>query len=84
MVNKHALIVYILRLGELHLLMTNFFGFARGEEAFQEKSLTWDSFRSAYTILDLEADKFFISESMNLQAFTKRWLERAENLTSAM
>ncbi|MHB1174483.1 MAG: hypothetical protein ACYCZJ_05110 [Sulfuriferula sp.] len=82
-VGKHTLIAYVLRLGELYALMGNLFGFARGEESFQAKSLTWEDFRNAYSILDLEVDEFVIDESMNLQAFTKRWIERAKSQTAA-
>lgn len=78
-VDKYTLIAYAMRLGELYVLMSNLFGFARGEESFQAKSLTWADFRSAYSILDIEVDELVIDESMNLQAFTKRWIERAKS-----
>lgn len=76
-VNKHTVITYVLRLGELYVLMSNLFSFARGEEEFETRTLVWDDFRTAYSILDLEIDDLYIDEKMNLQAFTKRWLDRA-------
>ena len=78
-VDRHTLIVYVFRLGELYSLMGNLFGFARGEEAFRSKRLTWDDFRSAYSILDFEIEELHIDELMNLEAFTKRRLERIRN-----
>jgi hypothetical protein len=77
-VDRHTLIAYLLRLGELKVLLSKLFGFARGEENFEIKPMTWEDFRSAYLGLDLEIDDFFIDENMNLQAFTTRWLKRAE------
>lgn len=77
-VDRHTLIVYVFRLGELYALIGNMFGFARGEEVFQAKSLTWEDFRSAYGRLDIEIDELHINEGMNLQSFTKRRLERTE------
>ena len=75
-VDRHSLLAYLLRLGELYVLIGNVFGFARGEEAFRAKTVAWDDLRSAYSILDLEIDDFYIDDAMNLVAFTKRWIER--------
>lgn len=75
-VDKHNLIAYLLRLGEIYALLGNLFAFARGEEVFHEKQLGWDDMRSAYSLLGIEVDDFFIDERMNLELFTKRWLER--------
>ncbi len=75
-VDRHTLIAYMLRLGELHVLLGNLFSFARGEGTFHQKKLTWDDFRGSYLSLDLEVDDLFIDENMNLAAFTKRWLAR--------
>lgn len=80
--DRHSLLVYLLRLGELYVLVGNLFGFARGEDIFSVKSFAWDDFRSAYSILDLEVDDFFIDDSMNLMAFTKRWIERTNKASS--
>lgn len=78
-VDRHTLIVYVFRLGELYSLIGNLFGFARGEEAFRSKSLTWDDLRSAYSILDFDIEEMHIDDVMNLEAFTKRRLERIRN-----
>ena len=80
--DKYSLLAYLLRVGEIYVLTGNLFAFARGEEVFRAKTLTWDDFRSAYSILDLEIDDFFIDEAMNLMAFTKRWLERTNGSSS--
>ena len=81
-VGKHEIIPYLMRLGELHVLTANLFAFARGEEVFSEKHLNWGNMQSAYRILNLEVDDVFISEQMNLEAFTKRWLERTQDQIS--
>ena len=78
-VDKHTLLAYVLRLGEIYALIGNLFGFAREEEDFRDKSLTWEDLRNAYRILNFEIDDLFITDSMNLQAFTKRWLERIKS-----
>ena len=80
-VDEHSLIVYVFRLGEIYALMGNIFGFARGDEVFEEKKLTWENLQNAYSILNFEIDDIFIDERMNLQAFTKRRLERIEEQT---
>jgi hypothetical protein len=80
--DRHSLLAYLLRLAELYVLAGNLFGFARGEELFRTKTLTWEEFRSAYSILKLEIDDFFIDDSMNLMAFTKRWLDQTQKSTT--
>lgn len=74
--DKHTLIAYAMKLGELQALVSNLFAFARSERHFDEKPLTWEDFRGAYAITDLEADDFYIDETMNLVAFTQRWIQR--------
>ncbi len=76
---RYNIISYAMRLGELHALIANLFGFSRGETVFEAKKLTWDDMQSAYRLLDLEIDDMFITEQMNLEEFTKRWLERTNN-----
>jgi len=78
-VDRHTLLAYVLRLGELYALLGGLFGFAREEEQFSSKELTWDELQSAYRVLDLETEGLYITESMNLEAFTKRWLERIKS-----
>jgi len=75
-VDKPALISYSLRLGELHSLICNLFAFARSEEPFQLRDLTWEDFRNSYSILKIDDAELYIDESMNLVAFTQRWLVR--------
>jgi hypothetical protein len=75
-VDRYALIGYVFRLGELYSLMGNLFGFARGEKEFRSKSLTWDDLRSAYKNLNFEIEEMYIDEVVNLEAFTKRRLDR--------
>ncbi len=75
--DKYSLIAYLYRLGELYALIGNLFGYARNEEEFQSRNLSWEDFRSAYGVLDLEIDDIFIDDNMNLQAFTQRSLARA-------
>jgi hypothetical protein len=77
-VDKHTLIAYMLRLGELYALIGHLFGFARDEEVFKEARLTWEDLRSAYSVLNFEFEDFYITDQMNLEAFTKRWLERSD------
>ncbi len=77
-VDRHTLIAYLLRLGELYARVGNLFSFARGEEDFQDRHLTWEDFRNAYSILDIEIDDFVIDHNMTLEAFTKRWIARQE------
>lgn len=81
-VDKLTLIAYLYRLGELYALISKLFGFARGEEAFEAKSLDWEDFRSAYGILNIEIEDVVIDEQMNLRAFTMRALKRIEDQTS--
>lgn len=76
-VDKYDLLVYMFRVGELYALVGRVFGFARGQEPFEDRALDWESFRNAYSVLGLEADDIFISDTMNLQAFTKRRIDRA-------
>jgi hypothetical protein len=80
--DRHSLLAYVLRLGELYALLGGIFGFAREEEPFLPKNLAWDELRSAYRVLDLEIDDLYIDEKMNLEAFSIRWLERT-NTTQA-
>ena len=77
-VDRHNLLAYVLRLGELYALLGGLFGFARSEESFKSKELTWDELQSAYRIMDLEIEDLYINDKMNLESFTIRWLERTK------
>lgn len=81
-VDRSTLITYVMRLGELYALAGNLFGFARDEEAFEAKPLTWVNMKSAYRLLNLEIEDMFITEQINLEAFTRRWLERTNAQSS--
>lgn len=72
--DRHSVIVYLYRLGELYALISKFFSFARSEENFDSTKLNWEDFRNAFGILDVELDDFVIDDTMNLQAFTQRRL----------
>lgn len=74
--DRHSVIVYLYRLGELYALVGKLFSFARGEEGFDSKRLNWEDLRNAFGILDVELDDIFIDDNMNLQAFTQRSLAR--------
>lgn len=78
-IDRHTLLAYVLRLGELYALLGGLFGFARSEESFKSKELTWDELQSAYRIMDLEIEDLYIDDKMNLEAFTMRWLERTKS-----
>lgn len=80
-VDRHTLIAYMYRLGELYALIGNLFGFARGEQPFEDRNLSWEDFRNAYGVLDIDIEDIFISEVMNLQAFTMRALKRSDDQT---
>lgn len=80
--DKYTLIAYLYRLGELYSSIGNLSSFARGEEAFKSKPLSWEDFLNAYSILNLAVKDFFIDEKMNLRAFTIRALKRIEDQTS--
>jgi len=78
--DKHNLIVYAMKLGELQVLVSNLFEFARSERPFEQKTLTWEDFRGAYAMTELDADDFYIDENMNLVALTQRWIERTSGM----
>ena len=78
-VDRHTLLAYVLRLGELYALLGGLFGFARSEESFRSKELTWEELQSAYRIMDLDIEDLYIDDKMNLEAFTVRWLERTKS-----
>lgn len=65
-------VTYLIGLGELQALVNNLYEFARGTSKFEEKSLTWDDYRSAYAGLDVEAD-----EIRDLVEWTRNSINRA-------
>lgn len=77
--DRHALLAYVMRLGELYALLGGLFGFARSEESFRSKELSWDELQSAHRIMDIDIDDLYIDDKMNLEAFSIRWLERTRS-----
>jgi hypothetical protein len=77
--NRHNLISYLYRLGELQALVGKLFPFARNEEDFDSNPLSWEDFRNAYGGLEVWIEDFRIDDTMNLEDFTKRAIARGEN-----
>ena len=73
---KPNLLTYFYRLGELHVLVSLLFGFARGQSEFVSPKLEWEDFRNAYGNMNIWPEDFFIDENMNLKAFTLRQLSK--------
>jgi hypothetical protein len=74
-IDRPNLLSLVLRLGELYVLLGGLIGFARSEEPFEPQELTWELLQSAYWGLNIEIEHLHIDDKMNLEAFTKRWLE---------
>lgn len=77
--DRHNLISYLYRIGELQALINKIFEFARNMGKFDSNPLEWEDFRDAYMNLDISIEDMHISEDMNLEAFTKRAIERNAN-----
>jgi len=77
--NRHNLLTYLYRLGELQALIGKLFSFARSEEQFNNHPLEWEDFRNAFGNLDILVEDYRIDETMNLEGFTKRAIDRGEN-----
>lgn len=77
--NKHNILTYIYRLGELQAMVNRLFEFARGMDDFNGKRLDWDEFRTAYLNLNFTIENYRINDQMNLISFTERAIERNEN-----
>jgi len=67
---------YIFSLGELLAIVNRIFGFARGEEMFDNKKLDIGEFRTAYSILDI-----YPEEVGELIDCTKRFISRKNKLS---
>lgn len=74
--DKHNLISYLYRLGELQAIVNKLFGFARSTEAFDSGPLEWEDYRNAYGNFDIHLEDFYIDDLMNLEAFTRRAISR--------
>lgn len=77
---RHNLISYIYRLGELQAMVDRLFPFARGQRPLDASALKWEDFRNAYGILDIRIEEIRIDDTMNLEAFTKRALDRSDTM----
>lgn len=77
---RHNLITYVYRLGELQAMVNRLFPFARGQEPLDTSALTWDDFKNAYGNLGFWIDEIRIDDTMNLEAFSKRALDRADTM----
>lgn len=77
--DRHNLLTYLYRLGELQALTGKLFGFARNEEEFNNDPLEWEDFRNAFGNLDIWVEDYRIDEAMNLEDFTKRAIARSGN-----
>lgn len=76
---RHNLITYFYRLGELQALVNKLFEFARNMSEFDATPLDWEDFRNAYGNLDIWVNEIRIDERMNLEGFTRRALERNDD-----
>lgn len=76
--NRHTIISYLYRLGELQAFMNKLFPFARNEEEFDSSRLQWEDFRNAFGNLDVWYQDYRIDENMNLEDFTRRAINRGK------
>lgn len=76
--DKLNIIYYLYRLGELQAMVNKLFPYARSMAAFDSDALDWEDFNNAYGNLDVWVDEYYIDGQSNLEAVTKRSLERAD------
>ncbi len=69
--DRHNLIVYLYRLGELQALTNKLFDFARGEKTFDDSSLILSDFRAAYLGFGLYPDRIGVDKEDTLIKFTQ-------------
>ncbi|MDZ4350381.1 MAG: hypothetical protein U1A22_12695 [Xanthomonadaceae bacterium] len=74
--DKHNLITYFYRVGQLQALVGNLFNFARGESKFNSVPLVWEDFRNAYGNLNVIFGDIHLDDQHNLKAFTRRCIAR--------
>jgi hypothetical protein len=77
--DKHNVIVYLYRVGELQAMVNRLFPFSRGLEDLNSGPLVWDELKNAFGNLDLWVEEYRIDDHNNLEAYTMRALERALN-----
>ena len=75
---QHNLITYIYRLGELQAMVNRLFPFARSQGPLDASALTWEDFKNAYGNLNIWIEVIRLDDVNNLEAFTKRALDRAD------
>ena len=73
---KLNIISYIYSLGELQGLVNKLFEFARNMGEFDSSPLEWEDFRNSFSMWFTFYEDFSVSEEMNLEAFTKRAIDR--------
>jgi hypothetical protein len=73
---KHNLIGYIFRLGELQAMVDKIFDFARNMGKFDNTPLDWSDFENSYSVLDINPENIVVHNYTNLEALTKRFIER--------
>ena len=71
---KHNLIYYFRDLGELLAMVHKLFGFARSMAEFDYSPLNWDDFHTAYANLDISEYEIKISNKLDLESVTKRYI----------
>lgn len=73
---RHNLITYIYRLGELKALVNRLFPFSRNDAELDAKLLGWDDFHNAYMTMNIEEDDIRLTKDVELVGFTKRAIAR--------
>lgn len=76
--DQFNLISYLYRLGELQAMVNKLFPFSRNMAAFDSAPLDWEDFRNAYGNLNIWIHEIRIDGENNLEAFTKRALDRED------
>jgi len=76
--DRYNLLSYLYGLGKLQAMVNKLFPFSRSMAAFDSAALDWEDFNNAYRSLGLWIEDFRIDEENNLEASTKRWLERKD------
>lgn len=77
---QHNLITYIYRLGEIRAMVNRLFPFARSQGPLDASALTWEDFKDAYGNLNFWIEDICLDGVTNLEAFTKRALERTDSM----
>jgi hypothetical protein len=69
---KHNLLNYFFRLGELQAMVNKLFDFARNMAKFDSSPLKWEDFHTAYANLDIWENEIEITGGLGLEEYTKR------------